>query len=108
VILVTWALPMKFLPVSYSYYEGYIWAAALQGCLVAVSLERGAKRSGDCAYLTGRRDCKNACAKRTEDPVGRPWGFWATIIVGCMTRESEGCLRLPMGYRNDVEFFMPD
>lgn len=99
--LVTWALFMKFLPVSCLYYEGYIWPAALENFLVAVSLERSAKRSGDSAYLTGGRDRKNAGTERLEDFVGRPWGLWTTNIVECVMRESEGCLSLL--YRSIIE-----
>ena len=106
--LVTWALLMKFLPVSYLYYEGYIWAAASENSLVAVSLERSAKRSGDSAYLTGGRDRKNAGPERPEDFVGRSWGLWTTNIVECVMRESEGCLCLLTSYRDNLDFLMPD
>lgn len=87
---------MKFLPVSYLYYEGYIWAAALESSLVAVSLERSAERSGDSAHLTGGRDRKNAGTERPEDFVGRPWGLWRANIVECVMKESGGCLSLPV------------
>jgi hypothetical protein len=97
------ALLTKFLPVSYLYYEGYTWAAALEKFLVAVSLERSAKRSGDSAHLTGRRDRKNAGTERVEDFVGRPWGLWKANVVEWVTKESEGCPNLPVSYRDDLD-----
>jgi hypothetical protein len=75
------------------YYEGCIWTAALENFLVAVSLERSAKRSGDGAHVTGGRDRKDAGTERPEDLVGRSWGLWKASVVEWV-KEGEGCLSL--------------
>jgi hypothetical protein len=54
---------------------------------VAVSLERGATRSRDSAYISGRRDRENPSTECAEDFVGRSWGLWTTDAVSWVMRK---------------------
>ena len=54
---------------------------------VAVSVERGATRSRDSAYISGGRDCENPSTECDEDFVGRPWGLWTAFAIGWFMRQ---------------------
>jgi hypothetical protein len=58
-------------------------------CPVAVSVERGATRSRDSAYISGGRYCENPSTECFEDFVGRSWGLRTTFAIRWIVRRGE-------------------